>query len=140
MFNKILQSKDNKFYNVTEESIAKAQEELGIVFPNDLKGFYKQVGYGFLKSKEENFNRIMNPESICDFRLRRGQFAYASDLEIYEDEEKDRLFFFEICEGNYLSIGFSKYNNGKIFYGENEIANSLEDFLLKYQENERYFE
>ena len=140
MFESIAQNKENKFYIVTEEAIAKVQEELGIIFPNELKEFYKKVGYGFLNTKQENFNRIMNPESVCDFRFRKGQFSYSSDLDIYEDEEKDRLFFFEICEGNYLSIGFSRYNNGKIFYGDKEIANSLEEFLTKYQENERYFE
>lgn len=53
--------------------------------------------------------------------------------------ERDKILFFEISEGTYLSIGFSKNNNGKVFYGKNKIANSLKEFLRKYQEDEHYF-
>lgn len=139
MFETIANYKGNKFYKVKTNSIEASQESLGIVFPKDLTEFYKHVGYGFLKSEKDNFNRIMDPESVAEFRLRAGQFANYSDLDIYDAYERDQLVFFEICEGCYISIGFTKRNNGKIYYGKKEIANSLEEFLTKYQNNENYF-
>lgn len=60
----------------------------------------------------------VDPESICEFRNRSGQFAGNPELDIYADAEKDKLIFFEVCEGYYLSIGFSKLNNGKIYDGK----------------------
>lgn len=139
MFEAIANYKGNKFYKVKTYSIDAAQDSLGIVFPKDLIEFYTQVGYGFLKSENDNFNRIMDPESVAEFRLRTGPFANNSDLDIYDAYERDRLVFFEICEGSYISIGFTKKNNGKIYYGKKEIANSLEEFLTKYQNDENYF-
>lgn len=140
MFEKIVQKKGNKFYCVKEEVIASVQEELGIHLPKELKEFYKQVGYGFLHSDKYNFNRIMSPKSLCEFRFRKGQFNNDSELEMYETLERDKLIFFEISEGNFLSIGFSKSNNGKVYYGKTKIANSLKEFLEKYQDDENYFE
>lgn len=139
MFETIANHKGNKFYKVKTNSIESAQESLGIVFPKDLIEFYKQVGYGFLKSEKDNFNRIMDPESVAEFRLRTGQFANYSGLDIYDAYERDQLVFFEICEGCYISIGFTKNNYGKIFYGKKRIADSLEEFLIKYQDDENYF-
>lgn len=139
MFDTILCNEGNKFYSIKADVTIKAQEELGFEFPEELKELYKQVGYGFLYSEEENFNRIMDPKNVCDFRFRRGMYSDEANLEIYEDYEKSSLVFFEICEGSYLSIGFSKDNMGEIFYGKVKIANSLVEFLRKYQEDERYF-
>ena len=82
----------------------------------------------------------MSPKSLCDFRFRKGQFSGFTELEMYEEFERDQIIFFEISEGNYLSIGFSGENNGAIFYGERKIANSLLEFLEMYQENENYFD
>ena len=140
MFEQIVRNQGNKFYRVKDGAIADAQEELGIVLPKELTEFYTEVGYGFLYSKEDNFNRIMDPQSVCDFRLRAGQFAGYSELDIYDSYERNRVIFFEICEGNYLSIGFAKSNQGKVFYGKKKIANSLKDFLIQYQQDEHYFE
>ena len=82
----------------------------------------------------------MSPKSLCDFRFRKGQFSDSSELEFCEDFERDKIIFFEISEGNYLSIGFSKTNKGKIFYGQTMVANNLKEFLEKYQEDENYFD
>ena len=140
MFEKIVKHQGNKFYPINESVITDVQEELGIILPRGLKDFYREVGYGFIHSKAYNFNLIMSPKSLCDFRFRRSQFSDSSDLEIYEEYERDRLIFFEISEGSYLSIGFSKSNNGAIFYAQDKIAGSLIEFLEKYQEDENYFD
>lgn len=140
MFKDIVNKKGNKFYSIKPDAVNKAQEDLGIILPKELKEFYEEIGYGFLNSEEDYFNRIMDPYSLCEFRFRKGQFANDPELESYEEDEKDKLIFFEICEGVYLSIGFSKENSGKIFSGDKIIADSLKEFLIKYQENERYYE
>ena len=139
MYKDILNKKGNKFYAVKDQMIIMAQNELGILFPKDLVDFYKEVGYGFLASKEDNFNRIMGPGSVCEFRLRDGQFENYSELDIYEDCEKDTLIFFEVCEGYYLSIGFSKSNNGMIYDGKKVISQNLKQFLIDYQKDEKFF-
>lgn len=140
MFKDIVNKKGNKFYPLDLKVVRKAQDDLGIILPQELKEFYEQIGYGFFNSKEENFNRLMDPNSICEFRFREGQFENDPELELYEEYERDKLVFFEICEGVYLSIGFTKENNGKIFSGEKVIANNLKEFLINYQDNEHYFE
>lgn len=140
MFEMIIDKKGNQFYPVKRENIVNAQNNMGVIIPADLVSFYDEIGYGFLRSNEENFNRIMDPNSICDFRLRQGMFSNNSELEMYSNNEKDKLVFFEICEDYFLSIGFSKSNYGKIFDGEVVIAENLEQFLIKYQEDERYFD
>ena len=139
MYESIVNKKGNKFYPVKKSSIVEAQKETGIIFPEDLVRFYGEVGYGFLNTTIDNFNRIMDPNSIREFRLREGQFEGNSELEIYADSERDKLIFFEVCEGYYVSIGISKGNKGKIYSGQKMIAKNLEEFLIKYQENERYF-
>lgn len=140
MYENIVNKQSGIFYAVNKEKVLEAQKNMGVIIPDDLLVFYDEVGYGFLASKEDYFNRIMDPNSICDFRLRKGMYANNSELEMYSDNEKDKLVFFEICEDYFLSIGFSKNNYGKIFDGEVVIADNLEQFLIKYQENERYFD
>ena len=139
MYGSIKEKKGNIFYHINMSEIIEAQKEIGVIIPNDLKLFYKEVGYGFLKSEIDNFNRVMDPGSVCDFRLRKGQFANDPDLEMYLEYENDKLIFFEVCEGYFFSIGFSKANYGKIFDGEKIIADNLGQFLTKYQDNERFF-
>lgn len=139
MYENIVDKDGNKFYNVKKSSIIQAQKDIGVFFPEDLIRFYGEVGYGFLKSKVDFFNRIMDPDSIREFRLREGQFANNSELEVYADSERDKLVFFEVCEGYYLSIGISKRNKGEIYSGKKMIAKNFKEFLIKYQEDERYF-
>ena len=90
MFEYVLNQKGNKFYSLNEDIIIEAEKEMGIIFPEELRSFYIQIGYGFLNTKRDNFNRIMDPYSVCEFRFRTGQFANIFELDIYESYEKDR--------------------------------------------------
>ena len=139
MYKDIVNKKGNKFYAVNEQMIVNAQNELGILFPKNLVEFYDEVGYGFLASEVDNFNRIMDPVSVCEFRLRNGQFENYQELDIYDNYERDTLIFFEVCEGYYLSIGFSKSNNGMIYDGKKVISQNLKQFLIDYQKDEKFF-
>ncbi|CEY48710.1 Uncharacterised protein [Streptococcus pneumoniae] len=50
-------------------------------------------------------NRIMDPDTIADITLREGIYEFDPDLEgIYEEE--DKLVFYEVNEGVYLTLDF----------------------------------
>ncbi|KXT72134.1 hypothetical protein SGODD07_00823 [Streptococcus gordonii] len=98
MLEKIKLDPLNQFYPVNLDKIRDSESKLGIQIPELLKEFYAEVGYGFLKSKVDNINRIMDPESVLDFRLRQHDFEFYPDIEIYNQFEDDKLVFFEANE------------------------------------------
>ncbi len=108
--------------------------------PKELKRFYQEIGYGFLKSdKRTFFNRFMDPISVVDFRLRQDIYEYNPNL---DDVDDDSLVFFEVTELNFLTIKFKEENElGQCpIYSEDEkIADSLEEFLIKMDENPDYY-
>nr|WP_309545312.1 SMI1/KNR4 family protein [Virgibacillus dokdonensis] len=72
-------------------------------FPNDLKQLYLEVGYGFIKGQSANaINRILGPGAVADIRLKEGIFEFDPDLDELFDE--DKLIFFELNEGVYISL------------------------------------
>jgi hypothetical protein len=128
----------NTFYPVPLEEIASIEKELEIAFPKDLKDFYSELGYGFIKGSEFNINRFLDPVSLRDFRLRQNDFEYHPDIEIYTEFEQGKLIFFEVSESAYMSIGFEK-NDNAIYYYHIKIAENLEEFIHKINENDRYY-
>ncbi|MBC2005582.1 SMI1/KNR4 family protein, partial [Listeria booriae] len=58
---KFLVEQNYKHYPVGLEDINKAQNDLDIVFPQELLDLYKNVGYGFIKGSRQNINRVMDP-------------------------------------------------------------------------------
>ncbi|GIP61989.1 antitoxin YxxD [Virgibacillus pantothenticus] len=128
----------NKTYEVSESDILKAEQRMKTKFPNDLKQLYLQVGYGFVKGQSVNaINRILGPGAVADIRLREGVFELDPDLdEIYDDE--DKLIFFEVNEGVYISIDLNLENN-PVFYFDVQIAESLVDFFKKFLNDNEYY-
>ena len=139
MFEKIKLEPLNQFYPVKLDEIKNSESKLAIQIPELLKEFYLEVGYGFLKSKVANINRIMDPESILDFRLRQHDFDFYPDIEIYNQFEDDKLVFFEANEVALLSIGFAAENKGKIYYYDKEIAPNLVEFLERLMEDDTFY-
>lgn len=129
---------ENKTYKVLEDDILKAEQRMGISFPDDLKQLYLEVGYGFIKARSANgINRILGPGAVADIRLREGIFGFDPDLnELFDDE--DKLIFFEVNEGVYISIDLQLVNN-PIYYFDIQIAESLEDFFKKFLHNNDYY-
>ena len=101
---------------------------MNIQIPNDLKKFYMEVGYGFVKCEPGVINRLIGPLGCSDIRLREDFYEYDPDLEMYESFEEDKMIFFEVNEGVYMSIGT---NDGKIYFTDKLVAESLVDFLEK---------
>lgn len=129
---------ENKIYKVFEDDILKAEERMNINFPTDLKQLYLELGYGFIKSQSANaINRVLGPGAIADIRLRKGVFEFDPDLdELYDDE--DKLIFFEVNEGIYISLDLELPNN-PIFFFDTQIAESLEDFFKRFLINNEYY-
>lgn len=81
----------------------------------------------------------MDPESVLDFRLRRHDFGFHLDIEIYNQFEDGKLVFFEANEVALLSIGFAAGNKGKIYYYDKEIAPNLVEFLERLMEDDTFY-
>ena len=92
-------------------------------------------GVSVVKNEKMAFNRLMDPDSCADIRLREYPYTYDPDLEMYEEYERNGILFFEVNEGVYTSIGF---DDGKIYYADEVIADSLMEFLKKIR-NPAYF-
>ena len=127
MFEEIKLNPLNKFYPLNIDAIKKSESKLGLDIPQLLKEFYIEVGYGFIKSKLDNVNRVMDPESVLDFRLGQNDF------------EEDKLVFFEANETVMISIGFGSNNYGKIYYYDMEISKNLKEFFDKLLEDDTFY-
>lgn len=117
--------------------------ESHITIPLELKEFYNQIGYGFFYQKENLSNdTLLNPNSYKIINLREEYYEFDPDLELYETENyKDKLIFFEVNEGVYLLIE-KEAIDGKnaIYYFDEKIADSLEEFLIRFDKEGHYFE
>lgn len=135
----IKENQENNFYPVTENEIKEVEKELDLKFPKELVNFYIEVGYGFIKGSEFNINRIMDPYSVRDFRLRVNDFEFYPDIEIYDEFEINKLIFFEGSESALMSIELNENNRSAVYYYDIQIATSLEEFLRKIEENDKYY-
>ncbi|MGE6855669.1 SMI1/KNR4 family protein [Bacillus sp. FSL K6-2841] len=135
----IKKNKENSFFLVTEKEILDVEKELDLKFPKELISFYIEVGYGFINGSEFNINRIMDPYSVRDFRLRANDFEFYPDIEIYDEFENNKLIFFEANETALMSIELNEKDRSAIYYYDIQIANSLEEFLTKIQEDDKYY-
>lgn len=139
MFGKIKSNPSCQFYSLTKDEIKNSESKLGIIFPKLLRKFYLEIGYGFIRSEVGNINRIMDPESVLDFRLRQNDFEFYPDIEIYDEFEEDKMIFFEANESALISIGFGSDNSGKIYYYDEEISKNLGEFLEKLLEDDAFY-
>lgn len=132
-------NQENSFYPVTENEIKEVEKELYLKFPKELVNFYIEVGYGFIKGSEYNINRIMDPYSVRDFRLRDNDFEFYPDIEIYDEFENNTLIFFEGSESALMSIELNEKNSSPVYYYDIQIATSLEEFLRKIEVDDKYY-
>lgn len=139
MFEDIKSNLKNKFYEVKLSEIEEVESELGIEFPEQLRKFYLEVGYGFIHGSEGNVNRIMDPYSVRDFRLRQNDFEYYPDIEIYDDFEDDKLIFFEGNEVSMISIAFNNDKSNSIFYYDEKISDSFIEFIKKISKDDTFY-
>lgn len=139
MFGKIKLNPSHQFHPLTKDEIKNSESKLGIIFPKLLREFYLEIGYGFIGSEVGNINRIMDPESVLDCRLRQNDFEFYPDIEIYDEFEEDKMIFFEANESVLISIAFGSGNSGKIYYYDEEISKNLEEFIEKLLEDDAFY-
>ena len=139
LFEKIKYNDGASFYPIKESETQNVEKELDIIFPLELRNFYLNIGYGFLKNSEYNINRIMDPESVRDFRLRKNDFEFYPDIEVYNDVEDGKVIFYEVNESTLISIELCDKEKNKIYLYDIKIADSLEEFLDKMLKNDSYY-
>lgn len=135
MFEKVQNNPNNILNKVEEEKVLLAEERMGLLIPDELRKFYLQVGCGKIYSLDNSINRLMGPLSCADIRLREDVYEYDPDLEVYELYEDDKMIFFEINEGVYALIELSNNEHNKIYFADELIADSLEEFLEKIEDS-----
>lgn len=134
----LINNNENVFYLVSLDEITEVENELLVNIPEELKNFFINVGYGFIKGSKYNINRIMDPYSIRDFRLKQNDYEFFPDIDIYDDL-LDKLVFFEANETAMISIKISEKVKNEIYFDEFKIADSLEEFLEKISEDDQYY-
>lgn len=128
------------FYKLTKEDILDSEKRIGRKFPQELRNFYYEIGYGFMCAHNEDmFDRLMDPGSVADFRL--GEGIYESDPET-EGYEENQLAFFEVSETTFITLDLSKEDESgvcPVYYFETEIASSLLEFIERMDEDDDYY-
>lgn len=112
-----------------------------IKIPLELDFFFKEVGYVFFFQQNDSyFDRFLDVFSFKKINLRQDYYEFDPDLDSH-NKYKDKLIFFEVNEGVYLLIE-KKASNGKnaIYYFDEKIADSLEEFLIRFDNKGHFFE
>lgn len=134
----LLNNEENNFYPLRKGMIEEAQADLELAFPKELLEFYNEVGCGFIKGSKGNINRLMDPISVRDFRMKEYDYEFYPDIDLYDDLE-DELIFFEVDETVLMSIKVNDKDTSPIFYNDTKIADSLFEFLQLMAEDDNYY-
>lgn len=127
----------NKLYDLREETIRKAERDIMLRFPKELREFYEKYGYGHINyERRVCTNKLLSPTECADIRIRREFYKYDIDLGTYGPYERNRLIFFQVDKGEYLLISLDNKDINSIYSGDIKIADSLEEFLVNlYYDN-----
>ena len=129
------------FHSVEEEVIQQIDSIIKI--PVELKKFYHLIGYGFmLDIIDRSIDRFLDPFEFKRINLREDYYQFDPTLELFSlSMYENKLIFFEVNEGVYLLIDKQDINKkNAIYYFDKKIANSLEEFLLRFDKEPYYFE
>lgn len=132
----------NKYqlYSLDMKQIEVLDEEF--VIPLELKKFYEEIGYGFFnKTESYTIDTLLSPSAMKAINLKEDYYEFDPTLDFYDEAEyRDKIIFFEVVEGNYLLID-KEDKNGKnaIYYFDQKIADSLEEFLIRFDKEGHYF-
>lgn len=148
----------NSFYPVEEEEIERLENFLGYQLPDQLKQFYKEIGYGSLTRPKEfskdyvfyNANAFHSPSLILEM-LEKGQESGYISEDVYEDLKYGDIPFFEIGDScRFLKMKALSDNPNAVWdlvdwedYGRPplKIADSLEEFIYKlYYKDPGYYD
>ncbi len=118
--------------------------EKKIFIPKELKEFYINIGYGCFYDNPDSFSidKLYSPSEYCKINLREDYYSDDPTLDFYNQEKfKNYKIFIEVVEGNYLLIDDNeKEGKNAIIYIDTKIADSLEEFLNRFDKEGHYFE
>ncbi|MDY3548970.1 SMI1/KNR4 family protein [Riemerella anatipestifer] len=118
--------------------------EKKIFIPKELKEFYINIGYGFFYDNPDSFSidKLYSPLEYCKINLREDYFADDPTLDFYDTNKFENYkIFIEVVEGNYLLIDDNEVEGkNAIIYIDTKIADSLEEFLDRFDKEGHYFE
>lgn len=131
-----------------EKDFAEVQYQLETEIPEELKLFYKNVGFGFLwfnLKQKKGLYRILSPEEILDLYFEPEAEETLDEFITYRENaweklESSKLLAFCLF-GEEDSLLYIEVTDGSIYYlsSAHKIANSFHDFLKRLDEKVDYF-
>ena len=124
----------NRFFQVPDEEIRKAECRIGYAFPGELATFYREVGMGFLKGGGSaknapswaHINRVLGPMEAVDLSL--GECKHTPDGGFAEAD----LPIFEIRDGAFLVMRPRSSNPNAVYWDAgNAVSRSFVEFVRR---------
>lgn len=126
----------DRIFSLEKKEIESAEKELGFQFPSDLREFYLKFGYGFIGDDPWSTVRLMDPFSVKDFHKGEGNYTINPEVDFYYDYIDDKVVIFEEDAYTFLFMGL---NDQKIYYCDEVVAESLDDFIEKMHEKPGFY-
>ena len=120
-----------RIHPIGENDIEKAEKRMQFLFPEELRCFYSEIGYGFIMGSKSFANLIMPPDLVAAYVCFDDFYEYV-DRSVYSDED---LPFFNLSDEDFLMLR----KDGKVVYFGTVVADSFMDFLKKELEQPDYF-
>tara|TARA_B100001248_G_scaffold220745_1_gene176559 strand:+ start:985 stop:1461 length:477 start_codon:yes stop_codon:yes gene_type:complete len=134
----------NWFKSVREEDVEKYEKMLAFLFPEQLKEFYCDIGYGCFRGADEPSrlsdpdNLILDPKMIADILLEKEDAISLPDISFLEGD----MPFFEVGDGsNFLIMRPNSENPNAVYdmWGD-FVEKDFETFIYKlYHEAPDYY-
>lgn len=143
----------NKFQKTNEIDLEKIEQEFSFRFPDPLREFYLEVGWGEIIYKNPVFkeqaywsgtNIFLPPQSVLCFMS--GQLfdndVFYMDETFYERLEPGEIPFYEVGDSTYFMVLKNNHdkNYGCVDYLGDIVAKSFEEFVYKlYYEGPEFY-
>jgi hypothetical protein len=141
--------KENSFYTFDLKRIENCERKLGYTFPEELKEFWMEIGYGFFRSsvpekginQNDWTNRLATPDDIMEILLEGAESELITETGL-DLLDEGALPFFEVSDStSFISMKPNSEDPHAIYYLiDYKIADSLEEFVYRlYYESPIYY-
>ena len=141
---------ENHFRTLFIEDIEAEEKRLGFRFPEQLREFWLEIGYGSIRVGAKtgpdwscpHHNSILRPDQIADILLSNEDDPNSPVLpEFYELLRPGYMPFFEIGDSiSFLYMRPQSDNPNAIWYGRDKICDSFEEFIHRlYYESPTFY-
>jgi len=120
-----------RIFPIGENEIENAEKRINFMFPEELRCFYSEIGYGFILGSKSFSSLIMSPNLVAAYICSEDPYEYV-DRSVYSDED---LPFFNLSGEDFIMLR----KDGKVDYFGTVIADSFMDFIKKELEHPDYF-